>query len=71
MKSTFRIIIYTLLVTFISCDNYESSYLLRNKLKGKIRSLTQITYEAVSKFGEIEKGMIYHDYIYILLKDYR
>ena len=52
------------LLTFcISCsDNpfreYEVNLLYVNNLKGKVKSVKSETFEAVEKFGEIEKGNV-------------
>ena len=50
------------LLCLVSCNQSEKKNdLTEENLKGKVKSITENTYEAVDKFGQIEKGDILVD----------
>ena len=58
-----KIILATLSVLcLVSCNQSEKKNdLTEENLKGKVKSITENTYEAVDKFGQIEKGDVLVD----------
>jgi hypothetical protein len=54
MKNIIQIIIATIL--FIACDNSKTPHPFDDNLKGNVKSVEQITYEAKEAFGELVKG---------------
>ena len=58
-----KIILVILSVLYlVSCNQSEKKNdLTEENLKGKVKSITENTYEAVDKFGQIEKGNVLVD----------
>ena len=62
-----KIILATLSVLcLVSCNQSEKTNdLTEENLKGKVKSITENTYEAVEKFGQIEKDITISSYFHI------
>lgn len=56
------ILVILSVLCLVSCNQSEKKNdLTEENLKGKVKSITENTYEAVDKFGQIEKGDILVD----------
>ena len=56
------ILVILSVLCLVSCNQSEKKNdLTEENLKGKVKSITENTYEAVDKFGQIEKGDVLYD----------
>ena len=58
-----KIILATLSVLYLVSygQSKKKNDLTEENLKGKVKSIKETTYEAVDKFGQIEKGNVFYD----------
>lgn len=52
------VLLFIVLILSFSSENKQQNDLERSNLKGKVKTLRQISYHAIDKFGEITKGDI-------------